>query len=331
MNEERFLVTGALGVIGAWTVATLVRASVPVVAFDLGDDTRRLRLILSDEELAQVAIVRGDTTDRASIEHALDAHEITHVVHLAALLIPLIKADPPYGGLVNVVGTLNVFASVKERRDRIRGLAYASSIAAYDRADDPGHPVPTDAVGHPLTHYGVNKQANEGAARIYWLDDSVASVGLRPYIVYGPGRDTGLTAAPSLAMAAAAQGDGYHIPFGGRIMLQHAADAAAAFISAARAATEEARVFNLGGGSVHVRDCIAAIERAAPQVEGRITFDDEQLPFPEEFEAETLERALGPLSWRPLDEGVRETVEHYRRVGSAVSPAPVSPRAEPGS
>jgi UDP-glucuronate 4-epimerase len=191
--------------------------------------------------------------------------------------------------------------------------------------------VPADAVGHPLTHYGVNKQANEGAARIYWLDDGVASVGLRPYIVYGPGRDTGLTAAPSLAMAAAAQGDGYHIPFGGRIMLQHAADAAAAFISAARAATEEARVFNLGGGSVHVRDCIAAIERAAPQVEGRITFDDEQLPFPEEFEAETLERALGPLSWRPLDEGVRETVEHYRRVGAAVSPAPVSPRAEPGS
>src|SRR5205807_9366583 len=68
MSEERFLVTGALGVIGAWTVATLVRASVPVVAFDLGDDTRRLRLILSEEELAQVALVRGDTTDRASIE-----------------------------------------------------------------------------------------------------------------------------------------------------------------------------------------------------------------------------------------------------------------------
>jgi hypothetical protein len=81
---------------------------------------------------------------------------------------------------------------------------------------------------------------------------------------------------------------------------------------------------------VHVRDCIAAIERAAPQVKGRITFDDERLPFPEEFEAETLERALGPLSWRPLSEGVRETVEHYRRVGAAVSPAPVSPRAEPG-
>jgi nucleoside-diphosphate-sugar epimerase len=317
MSEDRFLVTGALGVIGAWTVATLVRARVPVVAFDIGDDIRRLRLIMSDEELEQVVSVAGDTTDRASVGRALDEHEITHVVHLAALLIPLIKADPPYGAMVNVVGTLNVFQAVQERRERIPGLAYASSIAAYDRSDDPGHPVPAGAVGHPVTHYGVNKQANEGAARIYWLDERVASIGLRPYIVYGPGRDTGLTAAPSLAMAAAARGEGYHIPFGGRIMLQHAADAATAFIAAARAATEEARVFNLGGGSVHVRDCIAAIERAAPEVKDRVTFDDEQLPFPAEFEAQTLEHALGPVSWRPLEEGVRDTVEHYRRVAAA--------------
>jgi UDP-glucuronate 4-epimerase len=316
VGEERFLVTGALGVIGAWTVATLVRAQVPVVAFDIGEDIRRLRLILNEEELAQVVLVKGDTTDRASIGRALDEHDITHVVHLAALLIPLIKANPPYGALVNVVGTLNVFDCVKERRDRISGLAYASSIAAYDRADDPGRPVPAEAVGRPVTHYGVNKQANEGAARIYWLDERVASIGLRPYIVYGPGRDTGLTAAPSLAMAAAARGEGYHIPFGGRIMLQHAADAAAAFIAAARAATAGARVFNLGGGTVHVRDCVAAIERAAPEVTGKVTFEDEQLPFPPEFEADTLERALGPLSWRPLDKGVRETVEHYRRVAA---------------
>lgn len=316
MSEERFLVTGALGVIGAWTVATLVRAGVPVVAFDAGDDLRRLRLILEEEELAQVHVVKGDTTDRSSIVRALDEHDVTRVVHLAALLIPLIRADPPYGALVNVVGTLNVFECVKERRDRIPGLAYASSIAAYDRADDEGRPVPADAIGRPVTHYGVMKQANESGARIYWLDEGVASVGLRPYIVYGPGRDTGLTAAPSLAMEAAARGDGYHIPFGGRIMLQHAEDAAAAFIAAARRATEGARVFNLGGGSVHVRECVEAIARAAPEVAGRITFDNEPLPFPEEFEAETLERALGPLRWRSLDEGVRATIDHYRRAGT---------------
>ena len=35
-DTERFLVTGALGCIGAWTVRQLVREGVPVVAFDLG-------------------------------------------------------------------------------------------------------------------------------------------------------------------------------------------------------------------------------------------------------------------------------------------------------
>ena len=46
-SGERFLVTGALGCIGAWTVRALVREGVPVVAFDLGRDPRRLAQIVS--------------------------------------------------------------------------------------------------------------------------------------------------------------------------------------------------------------------------------------------------------------------------------------------
>ena len=49
------------------------------------------------------------------------------------------------------------------KRRGLPGLAYASSAAVYDRAD--GISVPEDAVGHPVTHYGVHKLANEGTAR----------------------------------------------------------------------------------------------------------------------------------------------------------------------
>ena len=45
-DGERFLITGALGCIGAWTVRELVREGVPVVAFDLGADPRRIELIV---------------------------------------------------------------------------------------------------------------------------------------------------------------------------------------------------------------------------------------------------------------------------------------------
>ena len=46
---ERFLVTGALGCIGAWTVRELVREGVPVVGFDVGKDPRRLALVMTPD------------------------------------------------------------------------------------------------------------------------------------------------------------------------------------------------------------------------------------------------------------------------------------------
>ncbi len=60
---ERFLVTGALGCIGAWTVRELVREGTPVVAFDLAADPRRLRLIMSPAELDSVTFATGDIAE----------------------------------------------------------------------------------------------------------------------------------------------------------------------------------------------------------------------------------------------------------------------------
>ena len=302
MSDERWLVTGALGCIGAWCCRQLVHEGRGVLAFDLGEDRRRAELVMTTEELAGVEFMHGDITDLAALVRALDERRITHVIHLAAMLVPLAAADPPRGALVNVVGTVNVFEAVK--RQGLPGLAYASSAAVYDRSD--GLRVAEDADGHSMNHYGVHKQANEGAARVYWRDDRVASVGLRPHIVYGPGRDHGSTAGPTLAMAAAARGDPYQIPFGGRAQFQYAPDAARAFIDAARSPGEGARVHNLGGPSEHVTDVIAAIEAAAPEAIGTITFaEDVLLPLPEDMEA------ARPVT-TPLVVGARETIELLR-------------------
>jgi UDP-glucuronate 4-epimerase len=304
VTHERFLVTGALGCIGAWTCAQLAAEDVEVVGFDLGSSDHRLRLATD----ADVPVVRGDVTDRAALDRALDEHGITHVVHLAALLIPQIKADPPRGTSVNIGGTANVLDAAKTRGLRV---AYASSAAVYSAADDTGGPVPNDAVGSPTTFYGVHKQACEGLARIFWQEERVPSIGIRPFIVYGPGRDTGLTASPSLAMASAARGESARIAFGGRTQLQFAADTARAFVAAARAAVDGARVFNLGGPAVSLAETARAIEAAAPGI--TIDVDEETLlPFPEEFEGEPLEAAIGPLSWTPLADGVRRTIDRLR-------------------
>ena len=311
MKEERFLITGALGCIGAWSCAQLVREDVPVILYDLGTNKERLELVMTSGELEQLTLVHGDVTDLDHLERTIGENGITHVVHLAAMLLPLVKADPPRGAAVNVVGTTNVFEAAK--RQAVRGIAYASSAAVYG----PGSGPRIADAGEPTTLYGVFKLANEGTARVYFEDDGVGSVGLRPYVVYGPGRDQGLTADPTLAMKAAARGEGYEMRWGGRCQLQYAADAAQIFIAAARAEHDGAAVFNIGGPSSHAGDVVNAIEAAAPEVAGRITFEDLQLPFPEEMEEGDLEDVVGPIEWTTLPEGTRQTIELYRTRVSA--------------
>ncbi len=285
MPIHRFLITGAMGCIGAWIVCNLVSEGIPVVAFDLASDAHRLKLIMTSEELARVTFVDGDITNLAALEHALDTYAITHVIHLAALQMPFVKADPQLGARINVVGTVNVFEAVARYREQINRVVYASSVAVYDAADagEAGAVVQHNAVEHPTSLYGVFKQANEGTARVYWQDQYVSSIGLRPATVYGPGRDRGFTAAPTRAMFAAAVGQPFHIPYGGRGEFQYADDVAKTFIACARTPFEGAEIFNLHG-------------RVA-----RMSFD-----------AEALSRLIGPLPYTPLREGVAATVELFR-------------------
>jgi len=313
MPTDRFLITGALGCIGAWVVRTLVREGAQPVVFDLAGDPHRLKLIMDADELARVAFIAGDITDLAAVEQALDEHAITHVIHLAALQVPFCRANPPLGARVNVVGTVNIFEAVAKRRERIDRVVYASSIAIYDAADaDPAGAVSHGMLGHPMTLYGVYKQANEGTARVYSQDAKVSSIGLRPCIVYGPGRDQGLTSSPTKAMFAAAAGKPFHIPFGGRSDYQYAEDVAKAFIAAARAPFAGAEVFNLRGSVAHMRELVAAIEAAAPDAGGAITFADNTLPFPEEYDAAPLVELIGPLPHTPLQEAVTNTLACFR-------------------
>jgi len=106
---ERFLVTGATGCIGAWTVRNLIREGVYTCALVRSSSVHRLKLIMSEKELAAVEFVSGDITDLNAVEHALSGHKITHIIHLAAMQFPFCKADPPLGAAVNVQGTVNIF------------------------------------------------------------------------------------------------------------------------------------------------------------------------------------------------------------------------------
>jgi UDP-glucuronate 4-epimerase len=313
MAAPRFLVTGALGCVGAWVARELVARDLALVAFDIGDDPGRLRLVLAPDELECVTRMTGDISDLVALERAIDEHGITNVIHLAALQVPFCRADPPLGARVNVVGTVNVLEALKRRRERMAPLVYASSIAAYDAADA-GAGAAATTEGHPSTIYGVYKRANEGSAAVYWEEDDVASVGLRPHTVFGPGRDQGLTSEPTLAMLAAAAGRPYRIGYGGRSQLQYAPDVARAFVAASLSGATGASVHNLPGDAVHMAEVVGAIERAVPDAAGTITFDDAPLPFPAAGDASSLAAVAGPLPQTPFPDAVADAIERFRRL-----------------
>jgi len=289
-----WLVTGALGCIGAWTLATLAREGSSVVALNRGTDDSRLRLIATPQEIERISFVRGDVTDLTCIESVMDEYRVTNIVHLAALQVPFCRADPPLGSAVNVTGTVNIFEAAR-RRELQTTVAYASSAAVYDFAGTLA----------PKTIYGVYKIANEGCARVYWEEAGVASIGLRPLTVYGPGRDRGMTAAPTEASAAAVKGQPFHIPFGGRTQLHYAPDVARAFIAAARRPANGAEVYNLGGPDTAIADLVAMIAEAVPGA--CITFDEAPLPFPARLPEPDFDTTMTPLG-----RGVAETVRVFK-------------------
>jgi len=316
--RPRFLITGAKGFIGAWVVKSLVeRGDCPWI-LDLDTESHRLEALLSNDQMAMVGFVPGDVTRLEDVDRGVAEHGITHVIHLAALQVPSCAANPPHGALVNVVGTLNVFEVAKRRRDLVRSVVYASSAAVFGPEEFYGRShVPEGAPLFPGTHYGVFKQANEGNARVYYANDGISSVGLRPWAVYGVGRDQGISSGPTKAIKAAVLGRAYTIRFTGGLDLQYARDTAQAFLRAAEAAVTGAHAYTLRGTVIQIEEFnqeLASILPGAREAGQTIRAEGKPLPIASDLDDSALVRDLGPLPRTSLAEGIRETATIFARL-----------------
>jgi nucleoside-diphosphate-sugar epimerase len=310
---RRYLVTGVLGAIGAWTAKTVLERGCAVVGLDVGGSRHRLDIAFEPDESDRLAVVQGDIADLDALERILACHEITNLIHLAAMQVPLVRERPALGALVNVVGTVNVLEAAR-RAGLAAPVVYASSIAVFGPTGD----------GDPQTLYGIFKRTNEETAERFFEDYGVSSIGLRPHTVYGPGRDQGLTSAPTVAMLAAAAGVRYEIPFGGRLQLQYLPDVAEAFVRAGELDHRGASVHTLDGPSAPVEEVVELIETASGVDCGTITWQGKPLPFPGEADGSSFVELVGGSANRPLADGVADSIERFRRLlaqGLVESPA----------
>jgi nucleoside-diphosphate-sugar epimerase len=291
------LVTGASGCIGSWALSLLQEAGVPVFALDLQKDTRRPSLLMSESELRQVKWLVGDISEPATINKAIEHSKATSIIHLAALQVPFCKADPIAGARVNVVGTINVFEAA--RKYKISRLSYASSIAAHGVFD-------TKTLA---TLYGAYKFCNEQTARVYMQDWQVPSVGMRPGVVYGIGRDQGMTSKTTVAILAAAAGKPYVIPFTGAVSWLHAGEVASAFIKAVSQPRNQAVVFDINGVASTVEESLKMLNAVAPGC--RVRASGPALPFPMKLSDKPLRAFLGDYGSVPLEKGISQTYSMF--------------------
>ncbi|MBX3062841.1 MAG: NAD(P)-dependent oxidoreductase [Anaerolineae bacterium] len=307
MSNRTFLVTGAMGCIGAWTLYHLVKMGENVVSFDLQTSGHRVDLLLNDDDKKKVNFVGGDLTNTEQVANAFKEHGITHVIHLAALQVPFCRANPVLGAQVNVTGTVNVFEAA--RYNNVKHIAFASSVAVYGPADMyPAGLLKNDIAYGPTTLYGVYKVADEGMARIYWAEQGISSTYLRPFTVYGVGRDQGVTSDPTKAMLAAMAGQPFHINFGGKQQLQFASDVAQQFIDAAVKPRDGAYGYNLGGEPVAIAHVVDIIKQIKP--DAQITMNETPMSLPEGFDDSAL-RAEYQVYETPVEEGIRATMEAF--------------------
>ena len=336
----RVLITGGYGFIGAWIARNLLARGDAVFAYDLREDPRRLRLILPESEVKKVRFVQGDVTDLPTLKKAVADHAITHVIHLAGLQVPTCRADPMLGAKVNVLGTLAVFEAVKAAGKQVERLVYASSAAVFGGPDKyPSGSLGDDVLLVPSTHYGVFKCCNEGNARIYFQDSGISSIGLRPWTVYGVGRDLGMTSEPTKAIKAVLLGRPYQINFGGWSDFQYVDDVAKAFVQCLERPYTGAKSYNLRGAVVTLADFHKALSAVLPEAAKLVTVGTTQIAIAYDLSDAGIERDLGPMPKTPLEDGIRETVKIFRQLQAegrldtsdldAPKPAPVTVADEP--
>jgi UDP-glucose 4-epimerase len=171
----RVLVTGGAGFIGSHLVDVLVARGDDVVVLD--------DLSTGHEPNVNPAarLVRGDVTDRVTVESAAAGAEV--VFHLAAARAVVRSVlDPRTTDWVNTFGTLNVLDA--SRAAGVRRLVSTSSSSVYGGAQV--LPTPESAPLLPRSPYAVSKLAGEHYARVYWELHGMETVSLRLFNVFGP-------------------------------------------------------------------------------------------------------------------------------------------------
>ncbi len=316
-EAQRILVTGGCGCIGVPTVRWLL-ANTPgeIVVGSREVSAQRTQRLFPNDDGSRLKFVGLDVRERQQLEDVLETSEITHVIHLSGLQTPDCNAHRDLGLQTNLAGTQNLIEAIKSRRRSLQRFVFASSIAVYGpRNSYQGTRVPMLAEPAPVNVYGAWKLAGEHISRVFSLETGIPTISLRPGVLFGQGRDAGMTATPTTAMKALVLGKPFEIPFRSRQDYLYATDVGAAFGHAVTAPFAGYGVFTLPAWTADTAEFIAVMRRAAVAAgldeNFAITAGTADVPFICDLEFEPFLQAFPGTPHTPLARAIQESLSVF--------------------
>ena len=182
------LVTGGLGVNGCWVTRELLEMGHQPIVLDNRPDFSLVSDITDD-----IAVVRGDIQDLATIVRTLKDYHVERICHLAAIYPDAADADPLLGFQINAMATVQLLEAA--RIMGVERVVFTSSVAALspiteDYLFPKRKPITEDYAAYPTQGgvYGATKVASELMGLNYQRLYGVQFVALRFAPIYGPGK-----------------------------------------------------------------------------------------------------------------------------------------------
>ena len=293
----KVVIYGGSGFIGAWITKLLIVNNFQITIFDKKINKDLLNRIIG-KNVEKIDFVEGDILEYEIVLKTAKDH--TFLINLVGLMTPDCSNNPRLGNQVNVIGCINVFEAALEAKCNL--VVYTSSGGVYGQKDKINP--------FPETHYGAYKLAVEGIARAYNLENKLNSFGLRPFVVYGPGRKIGGTASISLACKAAAEDKEYIIEFGGGAGFVYIEDIANIVLKILESLPNGANVMNINGISGKVANIVEYLNSFTTNK--KITYREKSLPIVEEILGNGPSDFFENFSFTDLKTGLGKTISYYK-------------------
>lgn len=314
-----YLVTGGTGFIGSRIVRNLVREGEQVVVYDWNPERLALnRLLRADDINNNVKIVQGDVTDYAHLTGIIKQYNCEKVVHLAALLLHDVNANPAMALKVNCEGTVNVFEAAKLMG--LKKVVWISSGSIFGPPEAYKEEyIPNDAPHYPQNLYGMTKSLDEHFANYYSDKYNLDITAIRLVLVYGAWQSRGRTAAIIREMVTnPASGIPGKVPAARDNILgwTYIEDAAQAIMLACKSNKTKTRSFSVRGAIHSVGEIADYVKELVPEAE--INFlslerSQSHLIMACKYDMSRIEEELGFRTQWTMKQGVKETINLVRQ------------------